>query len=317
MIAPLAFALFSAIAVAPALASLDQEGPRPVPRPLAGAYARAEMLPRVPLAPVHYNATIRPAPRPGSGPGTGAGLILLVPVHYSAAIRPAPRPLRPPLPGRVLEIQTGAGLARSARPVARPHVMSATPVPTLVQTRPAIMAHGSSGTICGDPAIQGEALPPIEGRIAGCGVARPVRVSSVDGVVLAQPATMECDTARALRDWVNAGVKPVIGRLGGGVASLRIVAGYACRPRNNKPGAKLSEHAAGRAVDVAAIDLRNGVSLSVLNGWSDPVQGKLLRRMHASACGPFGTVLGPDSDGYHRDHFHLDTARYRAGPYCR
>jgi hypothetical protein len=27
--------------------------------------------------------------------------------------------------------------------------------------------------------------------------------------------------------------------------------------------------------------------------------------------------LGPDADRYHQDHFHLDTASHRSGPYCR
>jgi hypothetical protein len=38
--------------------------------------------------------------------------------------------------------------------------------------------------------------------------------------------------------------------------------------------------------------------------------------MRKAACGPFNTVLGPGSDPFHGDHFHLDTARGR-GPYCR
>jgi hypothetical protein len=42
-----------------------------------------------------------------------------------------------------------------------------------------------------------------------------------------------------------------------------------------------------------------------------------MRRAHKTACGPFGTVLGPNADRYHQDHFHFDTARYRSGSYCR
>jgi len=30
-----------------------------------------------------------------------------------------------------------------------------------------------------------------------------------------------------------------------------------------------------------------------------------------------GTVLGPEANRFHRDHFHFDTAEYRSGPYCR
>ncbi len=60
-----------------------------------------------------------------------------------------------------------------------------------------------------------------------------------------------------------------------------------------------------------------GTDLSVLRGWRDPAQSKVLKKMHKAACGPFGTVLGPNADKYHQDHFHFDTARYRSGAYCR
>jgi len=148
-------------------------------------------------------------------------------------------------------------------------------------------------------------------------VSNPVRITEIDGVKLTQPSTINCETAQALKTWINTGVRPAVGRLGGGVQSLRVVAHYACRTRNNRPGARISEHGRGKAVDIAAINLNNGTSLTVLNGWRDLNQGRILRRMHSVACGPFGTVLGPNADRYHQDHFHLDTASHRSGSYCR
>jgi hypothetical protein len=63
--------------------------------------------------------------------------------------------------------------------------------------------------------------------------------------------------------------------------------------------------------------MRDGSRVTVLSGWNDPEDGRLLRRLHRGACGPFGTVLGPNSDRFHQDHFHFDVARHRGGPYCR
>jgi len=40
-----------------------------------------------------------------------------------------------------------------------------------------------------------------------------------------------------------------------------------------------------------------------------------LRSVHAGACGIFGTVLGPESNAAHRDHFHFDGAERRKS-YC-
>ena len=173
------------------------------------------------------------------------------------------------------------------------------------------------GSVCGDISIQGERVPDIQGRISGCGVDDPVRVRSVAGVALSTPATIDCPTARALREWVERGVRPAVGNTGGGVAGLRVVAHYACRTRNNQPGARISEHGKGRAIDIAGILLNDGSEISVLRDWNNGQRGAILRRVHQAACGPFGTVLGPNADRFHRDHFHFDTAQYRSGSYCR
>lgn len=173
------------------------------------------------------------------------------------------------------------------------------------------------GALCGDLNIQGEVISRIPGRISGCGIENPVRVRSISGVVLTQLARMDCTTARALREWVDTGAKPAVGNMGGGIANLRVVAEYACRTRNNLSGAKISEHGRGRAIDIAGIGLRDGSEITVLTEWNSGAEGRVLHQMHRAACGPFGTVLGPDANRFHRDHFHFDTARYRSGSYCR
>lgn len=174
-----------------------------------------------------------------------------------------------------------------------------------------------AGSICGLRSIRGERLRPIAGRISACGIAEPVRVHSVAGLRLSQAAIMDCPTALALNAWAERGLKPAIGRLGGGPVGLRVAAHYSCRARNNQSGAKISEHGKGRAIDISAIELANGQALTVLDGWRSRQHGNRMRAIHAAACGPFGTVLGPASDRFHQDHFHFDTARYRSGPYCR
>jgi hypothetical protein len=107
-------------------------------------------------------------------------------------------------------------------------------------------------------------------------------------------------------------------KLGGGADTIKVAAHYSCRTRNNKKGAKLSEHGKGNAIDISAITLKNGATMTVLRGWNEKVQKKPLRQMHAAACGPFTTVLGPNADRYHKDHFHFDVASHRGGgKYCR
>jgi hypothetical protein len=145
-------------------------------------------------------------------------------------------------------------------------------------------------------------------------VENPVRITEVDGVALSTPATIDCETARALRTWVTTKVKPSFGR--NEVTGLKVAAHYACRGRNNKKGARISEHGRGRAIDIAGFKLADGSEVSVLQHYKSN-KGKAMRRAHKGACGIFGTTLGPGSDGYHQDHIHLDTAKYRGGPYCK
>ncbi|MCB1510166.1 MAG: extensin family protein [Hyphomicrobiaceae bacterium] len=42
-----------------------------------------------------------------------------------------------------------------------------------------------------------------------------------------------------------------------------------------------------------------------------------LRRLHAAACGPFNTVLGPEANEAHRNHFHFDLVARRRKAYCQ
>ncbi|MDM8167441.1 extensin family protein [Roseovarius sp.] len=175
----------------------------------------------------------------------------------------------------------------------------------------------SRGSVCGQPAIKGSVVGEVDGASAICGIENAVEVTRVGGVLLSQPAIMECNTARVLNAWVQRDMDQIVGNMGGGVQELRVAAHYVCRTRNHKPGAKVSEHGKGRAIDISAFHLRDGSEISVLADWGNGRKGRVLRRLHESACGPFGTVLGPESDRFHQDHFHFDTANYRSGAYCR
>jgi hypothetical protein len=174
-----------------------------------------------------------------------------------------------------------------------------------------------SGAICGDWTIKGEVVGPVAGKLRGCGVPEAVRVWAVSDVLLSERAVMDCRTALALRTWVENSAKPTLAKTGGGLKRLRVAGHYSCRTRNSMPGARISEHGKGRAIDISGFRLQDGTLITLRNGWNGEKTGPLLRRMHKDACGIFGTVLGPESDRFHVDHFHFDTARYRSGAFCR
>jgi len=171
-------------------------------------------------------------------------------------------------------------------------------------------------SVCGDIAIQGKPMGTVPGRIKACGIKDAVQVTSVSGVMLSRPSTMDCGTAIALNKWVDKTVIPTFKRRGP-VVELKVAAHYACRTRNNQKGARISEHGKGRAIDISGFTMADGEVVTVLNGWRKNPSQRQLKKVWRGACGPFGTVLGPNADRYHRDHFHLDTARHRRGPYCR
>ncbi|MEP2716010.1 extensin family protein, partial [Pseudophaeobacter sp.] len=172
------------------------------------------------------------------------------------------------------------------------------------------------GSVCDDIDIQGKEVGAVEATLPGCGAKDAVRVTSVAGVTLSQASVMTCETAEALKRWVSKDVVKAFGR-GNRVVSLRVAAHYACRTRNNRPGGRISEHGRGKAIDISGFVLEDGSMVSVLVGWQARDTRKPMVKMWKAACGPFGTVLGPESDRYHLDHFHLDVARHRGGAYCR
>jgi hypothetical protein len=205
--------------------------------------------------------------------------------------------------------------ATSLRPVARvpadvelAAAPAAEPVRTVKKTK--TPKASKKGSVCGDPDIKGEKLAPIKGKVKGCGLDKPVRVTAISGIRLNQPATISCETAAATKAWIERAMIPAMGRRE--VVELRIAASYVCRPRNNKKGAKISEHGRGKAIDVSGFIFSDGTEWSIARDYN-----KQIRRAHKDACGIFGTTLGPGSDGYHEDHLHFDIASNRGGPYCR
>ena len=315
-----------------ALAEAPATSLRPVPRPAAAPGLAPVLASATPVAAITATApgrSPRPAPRPGSD--VEAAAIAAAVAASVAASLPAPeaRP-RDPIsafldslahPGAAMAAPAAGGvLPAGVSTLAVARSLTPPPRPAGLATRVAALSPpretSARGSVCGVNEIKGERIANINGPGA-CGVTDAVRVSAVAGVPLSIKPTIDCTTARALNTWVRDGVIPAVGRTGGGVARLNVVAHYSCRSRNNQPGAKLSEHGLGHAVDVAGITLADGTRLTVLEHWKSGRFGKIIQAMHRTACGPFGTVLGPKSDRYHQDHIHVDTARYRGGPYCR
>jgi hypothetical protein len=157
-----------------------------------------------------------------------------------------------------------------------------------------------------------------------CGAARPFEMSaaSLGRVSLRPAALLRCPMVPQVDRWVKDVVEPAARRhLGVPLIEITVAASYSCRPINHIAGARLSEHGHANALDVSAFLLADGSKITVKGGWYGAEHERaFLRAVHSGACHHFTTVLGPESDGYHRDHFHVDLARHGRdglGKVCR
>jgi hypothetical protein len=155
-----------------------------------------------------------------------------------------------------------------------------------------------------------------------CGALTPFTVSATaHGLVALQPpALLRCPMIPAVEHWMERIVLPAARyHLRANVVSLKIAGSYSCRPMNHVDGGRLSEHGHANALDVSGFVLDSGQVVTVKGGWwGAPAERNFLRAVHTGSCSVFTTVLGPEHDRAHRDHFHLDLARHRdEGRICK
>ncbi|KPB71006.1 extensin family protein [Pseudomonas cannabina] len=95
------------------------------------------------------------------------------------------------------------------------------------------------------------------------------------------------------------------------VARIDHLGSFACRNIYNRANSRLSQHASANALDIAGFRLADGQRINLLKDWSDSGdKGRFLRLIRDGACKNFSTVLGPDYNAAHRDHFHMDMGRW-------
>lgn len=79
---------------------------------------------------------------------------------------------------------------------------------------------------------------------------------------------------------------------------------YACR--TVRGGTRQSEHASANAIDISAITLADGRSITVEKHWTeDGAAGQFLHALHRQSCQVFTMSLGPAYDAAHHNHFHF------------
>ena len=162
-------------------------------------------------------------------------------------------------------------------------------------------------------------IPDIHGP-GGCGGEDLVRLEAVvlpdkRQVAVKPAAILRCAMASEIADWIRTDIAPLAVGAGSAISGLDNFDSFECRGRNRVAGAPLSEHGRANALDVRALKLANGQSISLTDR---NVPRDLRENVLHSVCARFTTVLGPGSDGYHEDHIHLDLmARHNNYKICQ
>ena len=163
--------------------------------------------------------------------------------------------------------------------------------------------------------MKAESVPAPATTLADCGIATPVRLTSI---ALASGATLDladrpilgCEFAAVFTDYARNLMAPLsAAMLGSPIAALATGPGFECRGRNRVLGAKTSAHGMGIAIDLASIVLADRRRLEVTHQ-ANATEVLFLRTMRQAACGWFTTVLGPGSDASHANHLHFDILQH-------
>ena len=138
---------------------------------------------------------------------------------------------------------------------------------------------------------------------------------AVGPVEIKPAATLACPIVSTLDRWLADAVQPAARRwFGVPVIEIRQISAYSCRGMNGQPGARISEHAFGNALDIASFILADGRKVTVKDGWrGTPEEQGFLRDVQGAACEQFTTVLAPGSNRFHYDHIHVDLMRRASG----
>ncbi len=290
------FAILAATVLSLTGASLPATGPMPVPRPAAGQHQPEKNAPAEPSA-----AQAPPA----------------------AKEKDAPTPKQADDGGRQTrgdddkdgnreteaDMEAGAGKEAEARKA---------PPPPLVREDDAAFAACIGALKAGGAVIEEVAAIGPEN---GCGITRPVVLKRLSADVAIRPeATLRCKTALQLQRWTSGALGPAVEAAmpEKTLSGLEQASGYVCRNRNGAANGKVSEHAYGNAIDIAAFTFSDGSRMDIAPREKDSTMaGALQRAAVATACLYFTTVLDPGSDAAHETHLHLDVIRRKSGyRYC-
>ncbi len=129
-------------------------------------------------------------------------------------------------------------------------------------------------------------------------------------ITFTQSVPLNCQMLEGLALWGEGIQKDAQKHLSTSLAEVDVISTYACRNRYNDPNQRISQHSFANAIDISGFKMKSGESISLLKTWDkENNQSTFLKAVHKTACKIFSTVLGPESNAAHKDHFHFDMGR--------
>lgn len=154
---------------------------------------------------------------------------------------------------------------------------------------------------------------------AGCSALNAVRLSTLRSddasLALTNLGPVTCPLANTFAGWARFGVDRAARQiLGSELVRIETMGSYNCR--NVAGSSRRSAHATANAIDVSGFVLADGRRITVSGHWREgtSAERRFLQVIHTSACRRFGTVLGPDYNRAHHDHFHVE---FGGNAHCR
>ena len=122
-----------------------------------------------------------------------------------------------------------------------------------------------------------------------------------------------CAVTAAMALWTrDVGQSAARKYFGQNVVELENLGSYNCRKIAGKQAQ--SEHSTANAIDISAFILADGTRVTLINDWTPgDKRSEFLHAVRDGSCGLFSTVLSPDHNAAHANHFHLDMAIRTAG----
>ena len=193
-----------------------------------------------------------------------------------------------------------------------------------LEAPPSWLARSQINSLVADPpaclaALERTALtytPMPEKPLAnGCGYINGVRLERSQ-IAYSSGVAANCPVVAALYWYERDLQQAALEHLGTEIARIEHLGIYACRNVYGRSQGRMSQHATANAIDIGGFRLKNGQTVSVLRDWpkdgpADSPESRFLKAARDSACRYFNTVLGPEYNAAHADHFHLDLGKSR------